>query len=365
MKLMRRPRPPFAERTVEHVLFTSRWLLLRSISAWLLTLPSALRAPRTATRGKRWSSAIDPGDAVPQAGDRAVRRPTVQRHALLIVNTHSRRGAGAAETIAHTLERAAVPVLRRTCEDAGKLPDLIRGHADQVDRVVIGGGDGTLNAAAPGLIATGLPLGVVPLGTANDLARTLGIPLDPATAAQVVAAGRRRRIDLGEANGHPFFNVASVGFGVDLTRALTRDSKRRWGVLGYPAAALRALERLHPFEVEIVQNGITHRSRTVHVAIGNGRHYGGGMTIAEGARIDDGRLDIYSLEVGSFWRLLLLLPALRSGRHHVWAEIRTLTGNDIELRTQRPRSVNTDGEITTRTPARFRVLRGAVEVYVP
>jgi diacylglycerol kinase (ATP) len=289
----------------------------------------------------------------------------VRRPALLIVNTHSRRGEGAAEMVAHTLERAGVPVLRRACEHAGKLPDLIRGHADQVDRVVIGGGDGTLNAAAPGLIATGLPLGVIPLGTANDLARTLGIPLDPEAAAQVVAAGRLHRIDLGEANGHPFFNVASIGFGVDLTRALTRDSKRRWGVLGYAAAALRALERLHPFEVEIVQNGTTHQSHTVHVAIGNGRHYGGGMTIAEGARIDDGRLDIYSLEVESFWRLLLLLPALRNGRHHAWAEIRTLTGDDIELRTHRPRSVNTDGEITTRTPARFRVLRGAVEVYVP
>jgi diacylglycerol kinase family enzyme len=89
------------------------------------------------------------------------------------------------------------------------------------------------------------------------------------------------------------------------------------------------------------------------------------MTVADGARIDDGRLDIYSLEVESLWRLLLLLPALRSGRHDAWAEIRTLTGDDIELRTQRPRSVNTDGEITARTPARFRVLRGAVEVYVP
>jgi diacylglycerol kinase family enzyme len=89
------------------------------------------------------------------------------------------------------------------------------------------------------------------------------------------------------------------------------------------------------------------------------------MTIAEGARIDDGRLDIYSLEIESLWRLLLLLPALRSGRHRAWAEIRTLTGDDIELRTRRPRSMNTDGEITTYTPARFRVLRGAVEVYVP
>jgi YegS/Rv2252/BmrU family lipid kinase len=267
--------------------------------------------------------------------------------------------------VAEALERAGVPVLRRDCTEASKLPGLIRGLAGQVDRVVIGGGDGTLNAAAPGLVGTGLPLGVIPLGTANDLARTLGLPPDPAEAAQVIAAGRVRRIDLGEVNGHPFFNVASIGFGVDLTRALTRDSKRRWGALGYAVAGLRALGRLRPFSAEIIEDGATHHSRTVHVAVGNGRHYGGGMTISEDARIDDGRLDLYSLEVQSLWRLLLLAPALRSGRHHAWAEIRTLSGDEIELRTRRPRSVNTDGEITTRTPARFRVLRGALDAYVP
>ena len=285
--------------------------------------------------------------------------------ALLIVNPHSRRGVDAARVVAGALERAGVPVLRRDCAEAGKLSGLIRELAGQVDRVVIGGGDGTLNAAASGLVGTGLPLGVIPLGTANDLARTLGIPSDPEEAAQVIAAGRLRRVDLGEVNGLPFFNVASVGFGVDLTRALTRDAKRRWGALGYVVAALRALERLKPFSVEIIENDTTHRSRTVHIAVGNGRHYGGGMTISEHARIDDGRLDLYSLEVESFWRMLRLAPALRSGRHGAWAEIRTLSGTEFELRTRRPRSVNTDGEITTRTPARFRVLRGALDLYVP
>jgi diacylglycerol kinase (ATP) len=289
----------------------------------------------------------------------------VARSALLVVNARSRNGADAAEAAASALERAGVPVLRRDCAEAVALPDLIRSAAGQVDRVVLGGGDGTLNAAAPGLIDAGLPLGVIPLGTANDLARTLHLPVDLPEAARVIAAGRVRRIDLGEVNGRPFFNVASVGFGVDLTRALTRDAKRRWGALGYAIAGLRALERLRPFSAEIIADGAAHYSRTVHVAIGNGRHYGGGMTISEHARIDDGRLHVYSLEVESFWRLLLLLPALRSGRHDAWAEIRTVSGDEIELHTRRPRSVNTDGEITTRTPAHFHVLRGALDVYVP
>lgn len=289
----------------------------------------------------------------------------VSRPALVVINARSRRGADASEVVEAAFQRAGLPFIRRECDRAGDLPGLIAGMADEVDRVVLGGGDGTLNAAAPGLMESGLPLGVIPLGTANDLARTLGLPTDPAQAAAVIAAGRRRRIDLGEVNGHPFFNVASVGFGVDLTRALTRDSKRRWGALGYAAAGLRALERLRPFSAEIVEGGTAHHTRTVHVAVGNGRHYGGGMTVSEDADIDDGRLDLYSLEVESFWRLLLLLPALRAGRHRAWAEIRTLSGSEIEIRTRRPRSVNTDGEITTRTPACFRVIPGAMEVFVP
>jgi YegS/Rv2252/BmrU family lipid kinase len=287
------------------------------------------------------------------------------RPALLIINTHSRRGADAADAVVEALGRAGVFVLRRECSDASGLSILIRDAAGEVDRVILGGGDGTLNAAAPGLIATGLPLGIIPLGTANDLARTLGIPADPAAAAQVIAARRLRLIDLGEVNGHPFFNVASIGFGVDLTRALTRDAKKRWGTLGYAIAGLRALGRLKPFTAQIIEGGVTHRSRTVHVAVGNGRHYGGGMTVSEDASIDDGRLDLYSLEVQSFWRLLRIAPALRSGRHDAWAEIRTHSGDAIEIRTSRPRSVNTDGEITSQTPARFRVLRHVLAVYVP
>jgi YegS/Rv2252/BmrU family lipid kinase len=231
--------------------------------------------------------------------------------------------------------------------------------------VVVAGGDGTLNAVAAGLIDTGLPLAILPAGTANDLARTLGIPRDFDIAAQIIKEGVTGRIDVGMANDVPFFNVASIGFGVDLTRALTRDSKRRWGALGYAIAALRTAHRMRPFTAWITESDRVHVSRTVHLAVGNGRHYGGGMTVASGASIDDHRLDIFSLEVSSIWRLLRLMPALRSGRHQAWREVRTLTGQIVDVRTRHPRSVNTDGEIRTHTPARFTVRPAAVTVYVP
>lgn len=291
--------------------------------------------------------------------------PAPRRRALLIVNTHSRSGRESADAAEGLLEDAGIAVARARTDSREDVSRQIRDRAGAVDLVVVGGGDGTVNAAAPGILDTGLPLGVLPLGTANDLARTLGLPLDLDGAVGVIAAGRTRRIDLGEVNGHPYFNVASLGFGVDLTHALTSDAKKRWGPLGYAVAGLRVLRRLQPFHVDIAVGGTRTRSRTIHLAVGNGRHYGGGMTVSEDAAIDDGRLDVYSLEVESVVKLLMLLPALRSGRTRDWTEIRTLAGQEIQVSTRRHRSVNADGEIVTRTPATFKVLHDAIALFVP
>ena len=285
--------------------------------------------------------------------------------ALLVANPNSRSGGDSIDSLQDLLREAGLEPVCGPCHGPDDVRAQIRAHAAEVDRVVLAGGDGTMNAAAPALLETGLPFAVMPMGTANDLARTLGIPLDPAGAARVAAQGRTHAIDLGLANDVPYFNVASIGFGVDLTHALTRDAKQRWGKLGYPVAAARVLSRLRPFTAEIRCGETVVRSRTVHVAVGNGRHYGGGMTVQEDARIDDGRLHVFSLEVSGFWRLLLLLPSLRRGDHGRWQEVRTAEGQEVEIRTRRRRSVNTDGEITTSTPVRFRVLRRALRVFVP
>ncbi|MBD0271406.1 MAG: lipid kinase [Acetobacteraceae bacterium] len=283
--------------------------------------------------------------------------------ALLVANPKSRSG-GDPDTVAGLLREAGLAPVCPSLDGQGTAA-LIRAHAAEVDRVVLAGGDGTMNAAAPALLETGLPFAIIPMGTGNDLARTLGVPEDPAEAARVAAEGRLRAIDVGLANDVPFFNVASVGFGVDLTRALTGDAKRRWGKLGYAVAGLRVLARMHPFRATIRCGDEVVRSRTVHVAVGNGRHYGGGMTVSERTEIDDGKLDVFSLEVGGVWGLLRLLPALRRGDHGRWQEVLTAEGQEIEIRTRRRRSVNTDGEITTRTPVLFRVLHGAARVFVP
>lgn len=241
----------------------------------------------------------------------------------------------------------------------------IRSLAGSADLLVLGGGDGTMNAAAPALIETGLPLGILPLGTANDLARSLGIPVEPAAAAQVILTGRPRPIDLGEVNGRPFFNVASIGLSVAVTRELTSDLKRRWGRLAYAIAAFRVLRHARPFRAEITCDGDVRHVRTFQVAIGNGRSYGGGMVVQENAEFNDGVLHLYSLEFERALWLALLLPALRAGRQGSWRQVRTATCQEAEIRTNRARTINADGELISRTPARLRILRRAVTILVP
>ena len=133
------------------------------------------------------------------------------RRALLVFNENSRQGGEASDAAVAVLERGGIQLQRETCEGPNQLAAAIRKIAKSVNLVVLGGGDGTLNSAAHALMETDLPLGILPLGTANDLARTLRIPSDPAAAAEIIVAGHSRWIDLGEVNGKPFFNVASLG----------------------------------------------------------------------------------------------------------------------------------------------------------
>lgn len=285
--------------------------------------------------------------------------------ALLLVNRNSRQGQRHRERAVSQLRALGLILLEEPIENPRHLPDLIRRYQNQVDLIIIGGGDGTLNAAIEGLIETQLPLGILPLGTANDLARTLGIPFNLVEACQVIGTGQTQRIDLGWVNGKHFFNVASIGISVQITERLTKQAKRRWGVLAYLATAVQVISKARPFRAEICLDGDSGQVNTVQISVGNGRYYGGGIPILHDATIHDQRLDLYSLEIRHWWQILRLLPALWRGQHPKNSQVRVLQGSEIEVYTRRHLSINTDGEITTSTPAKFRVIPEALAVLVP
>jgi diacylglycerol kinase (ATP) len=288
-----------------------------------------------------------------------------QRAALLFVNLDSRQGAVDVAPAIEALRAGGVRLLERRPPDVGQLGAWILDHRGDIDLVIIGGGDGTLNAAAEALVQTGLPLGILPLGTANDLARTLGIPTQLAGAARVIAEGCSHRIDLGRVNGKHFFNVASLGLSVHIARELRVDIKRRWGVIGYPLTLWRTIKAHRAFRAEIRCDQTRMRLRAMQISVGNGRHYGGGMTIAADAEIDDGALDLVSLSPQGLGGLIANLPTLRWGWHGAGRQVRHWRCRELEIRTRRPVPINTDGEVTTRTPAKIDVVPGAMPVFVP
>lgn len=287
------------------------------------------------------------------------------RRALLLANRNARRGSAPLGPIIRRLTDGGLQVTLECLNSACDVSPRIVERRDEFDCVIVCGGDGTVASAAAGIVETGLPLGILPMGTANDLARTLGLPSDLDAAADVIVRNVTRRIDVGSVNGHYFFNVASIGLSAELARNLCRETKRRWGRLGYAVAALRALAVARPFSTWITNKGVTTRVKTMQIAVGNGRHYGGGNIVATDAAIDDGHLDLYSLEVKSVWKLALMFPSFRAGGHGAWREVRTERCIQFDVATREPRPVNTDGELVTFTPARFLVHPNAVEVYAP
>ncbi|MBE9007466.1 lipid kinase [Fortiea sp. LEGE XX443] len=289
----------------------------------------------------------------------------VNSRALLLVNHHARQGEKRLLEATDQLEKLGFKLIEESTENPKHLSEIILRYQNEVDLVIVGGGDGTLNAAVDALVETQLPLGILPLGTANDLARTLAIPNSLAEACKIIAYGEMRRIDLGWVNGKHFFNVASMGLSVKITQRLTKEMKRRWGIFAYAATALQVIWESRPFSAEIRMKDQSFRVKTVQIAIGNGRYYGGGMAVVHDATIDDQRLDLYSLEMEHWWQIIPLLPAIRQGKHIRWRGVRALQGQKFEIYTRKPRPINTDGEITTYTPATFQVIPKAITVLVP
>ena len=289
----------------------------------------------------------------------------MSQRALLLVNPHARQGEAARSQVIQQLQQQGFELVEESGEDPQRFPDLIRHYHQEINLVIIGGGDGSVNAAVPGLLDTNLPLGILPLGTANNLARTLKIPPSVSEACHIIAEGQVQRIDLGWVNGHYFLNIASLGLSAEINQRVTKHLKRRWGVLAYMATGLQVIWQVRPFGVEIQWNNQSIQVKTLQITVANGRYYGSGLVIADEATIDDERLDLHSLEIQHWWEILPLIPSAMRGKSVIGRGVRTIEAKEFNLYTKTPYPINTDGERTTKTPAQFRVLPHRLSVFMP
>jgi len=291
--------------------------------------------------------------------------------AALIVNTRSRTGEKTFFRALDKLQELGVPLgVTYAIRDPARLPETVREVLDDGYRLLIlGGGDGTVSSVVDFLANRDVVLGLLPLGTANDFARTLAIPEDIDEACTTIANGKVVDVDLGLAGENYYVNVASVGLGVEATRALSPWLKRSTGPLAYPVAAIRAFLKHEPFAARLTFPDGDHEpveyDRLLQVAVGNGRFYGGGMIVAHESGIDDKTLDIYAIDLGRRRDLIGAARYLKSGDFIKTDGVHIFRTSQVRLETEPELPVNIDGEVVTRTPQDFSVAQNALDVLVP
>ena len=232
------------------------------------------------------------------------------------------------------------------------------------ETVVAVGGDGLVGPIAGELRGAATALAIIPSGRGNDLARVLGIPVDPRAAARLAVEGVERRLDVAEVNGAPFVGIASVGFDSDANRIANEATLVR-GNLVYLYAALRALAGWRPATFDVTADGTRTRVSGYTVAIANSKAYGGGMWLVPHAQLDDGRLDVLTIEQHSKLKFLRGIPRVFTGAHVEDELAQFTTAERVEVSADRPFTVYADGDPVADLPATVTVERRALRLIVP
>ncbi len=288
------------------------------------------------------------------------------RRYVLLVNPDAAGGRGAKQlpSVEAALDQAGLEyriVMTRSMEHGC---EQAQAAAAAGEIPVVMSGDGLIGRVGGCLAGGEVPLGVIPGGRGNDLARVLGIPVDPAGAVAVLRAGSARRIDVGEANGVRFLCIASCGFDSDANRIA---NEARWvrGPLVYAYAALRALVQWKPARFTLTADDRDRSFTGYSVAVANSKAYGGGMFVAPAAELDDGLLDVVTTAEVSKLRFLRALPKVFRGEHVEDEEVECFRARRVRIAADRPFAVFADGEQITDLPATVGLLPGSLRVLAP
>ena len=313
--------------------------------------------------GRRWWESTTPlrGEQRPQTNQ-----------LILIVNPHSGRHHKIDQ--ARTAMRAAgLQVVRELgVQELGRLPGMLGSDGAQAPIVVAAGGDGTVGAVANAVLGTDTVVGILPLGTSNDFARSIKVPGNIEHAVDLLSNGRIARIDTGrlsadgQASRH-FVHAAATGLNVAFAKFATRaDLRRRLGRLTYAVAAAAALRERPVFECDVEHHGQTEHLELVHLSILNAPVFGGFLDLRiPKARLDDHVLHVIMVEHLQVRRLLrsALYPAIRL--HRGMHGFRTMQVSQLTVRPPHPMDVTLDGEVRGKIPGTFEVVPSALRVITP
>ena len=233
------------------------------------------------------------------------------------------------------------------------------------DRVVVCGGDGSINMAVRQFDLSRGTLAIIPLGSGDDFARVNNLPNSAQAACDVVFDGVIREVDLAVANGIRYAGVAGLGFDSEVAAYANRSARFLRGSAVYLYAILRVLPRFTPHRVTLRIDGNLRTEEVMFAVVGNSSRYGGGIRIVPEAKIDDGVLDYCLVHRTSRVQLLKTLPRAYTGSHVRSAFVETGRGHDFSFESERPMEVYADGEHVTQTPVKFGLAEGKLKLVVP
>ena len=291
---------------------------------------------------------------------------SLPREAALIVNVHSRKGEALFQQAREKLEAAGVRLIAaHAVRDPERLQDAVREAAGSgAPMVIVGGGDGSLSGTVDELVGKDCVFGVLPLGTANSFARTLGIPLDLDGAVQAIAQGRRRRIDLGMIDHDYFVNAASLGLSPMIGKTVPHKLKRYLGRVGYLIWAVKCSVGFRAFRLMIDDGQTERRMWSTEVRILNGPYHGG-VELSDRADVDSGEIVVQAVVGRSHARLAWDWYAKFFKLRDRDAQTEEFRGQSFRIETQPRQRISIDGEVVARTPATVKVAAGAIDVAVP
>ena len=247
--------------------------------------------------------------------------------------------------------------------------DLVRIAAESsragYDRVVVAGGDGTLNLAVRDFDLEKGTLALIPSGSGDDFAKVTGIPRDVRGACENVLTGTIREVDVAVANGLRYLGVAGLGFDSEVAAFANHNVKFLRGSAVYLYAILRVLPKFTPRPVQIRSENGSRDEHIMFAAIGNTRQYGGGIKITPDAVVDDGLLDLCIVHRTTRVELLKTLPKAYTGAHVKSPFVEMGRGREFHFTSEIAMAVYADGEPLTRTPVSFGLAGERLRIVVP
>jgi YegS/Rv2252/BmrU family lipid kinase len=291
---------------------------------------------------------------------------TLPKQAVLIVNAMSRSGADVFEEARRLLEERGLTLLAaHAITDPDQMRPTVLGALEaKAPMIIVGGGDGSLSSTIDDFLGTETVFALLPLGTANSFAKTLGIGTNLEDAVDTIASGRKRRIDLGAINGDYFANAAAMGLSPLIAETVPHGLKRTLGMVGYMLWAVRVAFKFRPFRLHVDDGTLVHKSWATEARIANGTHHGG-IELVESASLDSGKIVVQAVTgrslFGLAWSWFATLFKLRARK----LTVTEYSGRHLRIMTRPRQKISIDGELSARTPVEVTVAKAAVWVAAP